>query len=190
MVELSDSTRRLVIFVAIVLGGSVLLIFDIPVLYLMMGVIGIAIVLLVITGTIILSELIQDLRYWLKSRPKKPKKEKQPKEKRKEKAKGEGLFSSLSGKIKMPSIALPAIKLPARSEKSRDEKKKAKEEKKGEKRRKSLKRLKKRQIKKERSKKRAWHLIVENQMILHLMPTFWKVWILMTVLTSMLNLTQ
>jgi hypothetical protein len=131
MVELSDSTRRLVIFVAIVLGGSVLLIFDIPVLYLMMGVIGIAIVLLVITGTIILSELIQDLRYWLKSRPKKPKKEKQPKEKGKEKAKGEGIFSSLSGKIKIPSIALPAIKLPARSEKSRDEKKKAKEEKKG-----------------------------------------------------------
>ena len=62
MVELSDSTRRLVIFVAIVLGGSILLIFDIPVLYLMMGVIGITIVLLVITGTIILSELIQELR--------------------------------------------------------------------------------------------------------------------------------
>ena len=84
MVELSDSTRRLVIFVAIVLGGSILLIFDIPVLYLMMGVIGITIVLLVITGTIILSELIQELRYWLKNRPKKPKKEKPPKEKGKE----------------------------------------------------------------------------------------------------------
>lgn len=123
MVELSDSTRRLVIFVTIVLGGSVLLIFDIPVLYLMMGVIGIAIVLLVITGTIILSELIRDLRQWLKSRPKKPKKEKPPKEKGKAKGKGEGLFSSLSGKIKMPSLSLPAIKMPSRSDKPREEKK-------------------------------------------------------------------
>jgi len=131
MIELSDSTRRLVIFVAIVLGGSILLIFDIPVLYLMMGVIGIAIILLVITGTIILSELIRDIKYWLKNRPKKPKKEKPPKEKGKEKAKGAGIFSSLSGKIKMPSISLPAIKLPSRSEKPRDEKKKGREEKKG-----------------------------------------------------------
>lgn len=131
MVELSDSTRRLIIFVTIVLGGSVLLIFDIPVLYLMMGVIGIAVVLLVITGTIILSELIQDLRYWLKNRPKKPKKDKTSKEKGKEKAKGEGLFSSLSGKFKLPSIALPAIKMPSRSEKPRDEKKKSRDEKKG-----------------------------------------------------------
>ncbi|NLV26829.1 MAG: hypothetical protein GXY48_06650, partial [Methanomicrobiales archaeon] len=55
MVELSDSTRRLVIFVTIVLGGSILLIFDIPVLYLLMAIIGIAVILLVITGTIILS---------------------------------------------------------------------------------------------------------------------------------------
>ncbi|WP_214035021.1 hypothetical protein [Methanospirillum sp.] len=127
MVELSDSTRRLVIFVTIVLGGSVLLIFDIPVLYLMMAVIGIAIVLLVITGTIILSELVRDLRLWLKSRPKKPKKEKPPKEK----VKGEGLFSSLSGKIKIPSINLPSIKLPSMPERSKGEKKKGRDAKKG-----------------------------------------------------------
>lgn len=130
MVELSDSTRRLVIFVTIVLGGSILLIFDIPVLYLMMGVIGIAIVLLVITGTIILSELIRDLRARLKSRPKKPKKEKPAKEKTKEKPKGEGLFSSLSSKLKIPAISLPSMKLPERSEKSKEDKKKGKEEKK------------------------------------------------------------
>ncbi|QXO95929.1 hypothetical protein KSK55_05980 [Methanospirillum purgamenti] len=129
MVELSDSTRRLVIFVAIVLGGSILLIFDIPVLYLMMGVIGIAVILLIITGTIILSELIHNLRQWLKSRPKKPKKEKSAKEKGK--APGEGIFSSLSDKFKLPSISLPAIKLPSRSEKPRNEKKKGTEEKKG-----------------------------------------------------------
>ncbi|MDD3574022.1 MAG: hypothetical protein PHD71_03195 [Methanospirillum sp.] len=130
MVELSDSTRRLVIFVAIVLGGSVLLIFDIPVLYLMIAVIGIATVLLIITGTIILSELIRDIRHWLKTRPKKPKKEKPPKDKGKEKVKGEGLFSSLSGKIKLPSFTLPSIKMPSRPVKTRDEKKKSRDEKK------------------------------------------------------------
>jgi hypothetical protein len=92
MVELSDSTRRLVIFVAIVLGGSILLIFDIPVLYLMMGVIGITIVLLVITGTIILSELIQELRYWLKNRPKKPKKREATKRERKGEGEGRRYF--------------------------------------------------------------------------------------------------
>lgn len=126
MVELSDSTRRLVIFVTIVLGGSILLIFDIPVLYLLMAIIGIAVILLVITGTIILSELIRDLLSWLKSRPKKPKKEKPSKDKKK----SEGLFSSLTGKIKMPAISLPSIKLPERSVKDKEEKKKTKEEKK------------------------------------------------------------
>ena len=123
MVELSDSTRRLIIFVTIVLGGSVLLIFDIPVLYLMMGVIGIAIILLVITGTIILSELILDLRQWLMSRPKQPKQDTPSKEKGKPKGKGVWLVSSLSGKKKMPSLSLPAIKMPSRSEKPREEKK-------------------------------------------------------------------
>ncbi len=129
MVELSDSTRRLVIFVAIVLGGSILLIFDIPVLYLMMAVIGIAVALLVITGTIILSELIHEFRHWLKNRPKKPKKEKPKKAKKIEKGKGGGVFSSLSGMIKLPSLSLPAIKLPSRSEKPQTEKKKGGEEK-------------------------------------------------------------
>ena len=123
MVELSDSTRRLVIFVAIVLGGSVLLIFDIPVLYLMIAVIGIAVALLIITGTVILSELIQDIGHWLKIRPKKSKIEKPPKDKGKEKVKGEGLFSSLSGKIKLPSFTLASIKMPFRPLKTRAEKK-------------------------------------------------------------------
>jgi len=126
MAELSDSTRRLIIFVAIVLGGSVLLIFDIPVLYLMMVVVGIAVVLLVITGTIILTDVIRNLIYKLKTRPKKPKKEKRPKEKKLK----EGRMSSLSGKFSLPSISLPQIKIPARPVKEKEKSKKAKENKK------------------------------------------------------------
>jgi len=130
MAQLSDSTRRLVIFVTIVLGGSILLIFDIPVLYLMMGVIGIAVLLLVITGTIIISEILHNFRFWLKNRPKKPKKEKLSREKEREKKDGKGIFSSLSGKFKLPSISLPAIKMPARSEKIKGEENKGNGEKK------------------------------------------------------------
>jgi len=127
MVEFSDSTRRLVIFVSIVLGGSILLIFDIPVLYLMMGVIGIAALLMVITGTIILSELIQNLRAWLKTRPKKPKKEKVPKNPRRDDSGSTGgIFSSITSKIKMPSLSLPSIKMPERKEKPPKEKKEKK----------------------------------------------------------------
>lgn len=129
MVEFSDSTRRLVIFVSIVLGGSILLIFDIPVLYLMMGVIGIAVLLLIITGTIILSELIQELRAWLKARPIKPKKEKAPKQRREESGGAGGIFSSITSKIKIPALTLPAIKLPERKEKPPKEKREKKEKK-------------------------------------------------------------
>jgi hypothetical protein len=120
MPEFSDSTRRLVIFVAIVLGGSVLLIFDIPVLYLMMVVIGIAVILLVITGTIILSEIIRSFINKFRSRPKKPKKEKIKKDK-----------SSISGKFSFPSLSLPKLKMPARDKKEKEKPKKVKENKKG-----------------------------------------------------------
>lgn len=130
MPELSDSTRRLVIFVAIVLGGSVLLIFDIPVLYLMMAVIGIALILLIITGTIILKELISDLIYRLKTRPKKPKKEKQIKEKKREKKSKEEKKGSPSGRFSFPSIGLPKFKSPARTKNETDNAKKVRGKKK------------------------------------------------------------
>jgi len=131
MVELTDSTRRLIIFVTIVLGGSVLLLFDIPVLYLMMVVIGLAVGLMVMTGMVILSELIRDLRYRLKNRkPKlkrpKPKKEQPPVKKKSE---GEGLFSNMMKKLpRMPT--LPSINLPKPKTAPRPEKKKSEDDKK------------------------------------------------------------
>jgi len=134
MVELTDSTRRLIIFVTIVLGGSVLLLFDIPVLYLMMVVIGLSIGLMVMTGMLILSELIRDLRYRLKNRKPKVKKP-QPKKEKPSGSKGskrEGLFSGLMKKLpQMPK--LPSINLPKPGKGDSSEKKKVKEEKKSKK---------------------------------------------------------
>lgn len=127
MVELTDSNRRLLIFVTIVLGGSILLIFDIPVLYLMMAVIFLALALLVITGTLILSEVIHDLFIRFKSRPKK---EKKPKPK-KEKTKSNGKGSILKGfSFKMP--ALPSLSLPKSAPKEKKEKPKEAAKKKAE----------------------------------------------------------
>ncbi|MFH0966461.1 MAG: hypothetical protein V1862_02095 [Methanobacteriota archaeon] len=131
MVELTDSTRRLIIFVTIVLGGSVLLLFDIPVLYLMMVVIGLAIGLMVMTGMLILSELIRDLQYRLKNRRPKVKKPQPKKEKpsRSMGSSGDGLFSGLMKKLpKMPT--LPSVSLPKPAKRDLPEKKKLKEEKK------------------------------------------------------------
>jgi hypothetical protein len=131
MVELTDSNRRLIIFITIVLGGSVLLLFDIPILYLMMVVIGLAIGLMVITGMLILSEIIRDLRYRLKNRKPKVKKPK-PKKKQTPKKKvsgGSGLFSGLKSKLpKMPT--LPSVKRPKPAIEDQPEKKKTREEKK------------------------------------------------------------
>jgi len=131
MVELSDSNRRLIIFISIVLGGSILLLFDIPVLYLMMAVIILAVGLMVMTGMLILSELIHDLRIRLKNRKPKVKKPKPKKESADGKSLGlGGIFSGLSSKIpkvpSMPSINLSLPKMP-----DRPEKKKEKPEKKG-----------------------------------------------------------
>lgn len=131
MVDLTDSTRRLIIFVTIVLGGSVLLLFDIPVLYLMMVVIGLAIGLMVMTGMLILSEFIRDLRYRLKNRKPKAKKPQQKKEKLSSSkgSAGEGLLSGLMKKLpKMPD--LPAFKLPKTGTGDSSGKKNAKVEKK------------------------------------------------------------
>jgi len=129
MVELNDSTRRLIIFVTIVLGGSVLLLFDIPVLYLMMVVIGLAIGLMVATGMLILSELIRDIRFRLKSRPPKVKKQKPKADKgQAKKRSGEGIFSGLMKKLpRMPS--LPSVKLPGSGSDTRKDKPKSKGEK-------------------------------------------------------------
>ncbi len=128
MVEFSDSTRRLIIFVVIVFGGSVLLLFDVPVLYLMMAVLFIAVGILVITGTLILSETIRTLLSWFKARPKKEKKPKPKKEKAK--PKGQSAISGLLKKVKLPS--LPKISMPKREPKPKKEKtkpeKKAKQE--------------------------------------------------------------
>lgn len=121
MVQLNDSTRRLIIFVTIVLGGSVLLIFDIPVLYLMMVVIGLAVGLMVATGMIILSELIRDLQIRLKNRKPKVKKAK-PKAEKSSGSKGGGALSGLLAKLpKMPS--LPSVNLPKPKAKEKLEKK-------------------------------------------------------------------
>ncbi len=121
MVQLNDSTRRLIIFVTIVLGGSVLLIFDIPVLYLMMVVIGLAIGLMVATGMIILSELIRDLQIRLKNRKPKVKKPK-PNVEKTAGSKGGGTLAGLLSKLpKMPS--LPAISLPKPKPKEKQERK-------------------------------------------------------------------
>jgi hypothetical protein len=129
MVELNDSTRRLIIFVTIVLGGSILLLFDIPVLYLMMVVIGLAIGLMVATGMLIMSELIRDLRFRLKNRKPKVKKQKPKVDKSSKKGTdGEGLFSGLMKKLpKMPSLS--SVKLPTTGFGSRADKPKVKEEK-------------------------------------------------------------
>lgn len=122
MVELSDSNRRLIIFISIVVGGSILLLFDIPVLYLMMAVIGLAVFLMLITGMLILSELIRDLRIRLKNRQPRAKKPKSPKEKGSLTGSGGGgLFSGLKAKMpKMPSLpSLPSlnVSLPRSSDK-------------------------------------------------------------------------
>ncbi len=103
--NLSDSSRRFILFLVIVIGGSVLLIFDIPVVYLMVALFGLAGILLVVTGAIIIGDVIHEIRYVLKNRkPKvkkiKPKKEpKQKKEPKKREAAGKSSpFSLLSGK--------------------------------------------------------------------------------------------
>jgi hypothetical protein len=129
MVELNDSTRRLIIFVTIVLGGSILLLFDIPVLYLMMVVIGLAIGLMVATGMLILSEFIRDLRFRLKNRKPKVKKSKPKADKSSKKGdSGEGFLSGLMKKL--PSMpTLPSVKLPSSPLGSRTDKPKIKEEK-------------------------------------------------------------
>ena len=62
MVKFSDSTRRLVTFLLIVLVGSALLIFDIPILYLLIVMLFIALIFALFTGMLILSEVIADLR--------------------------------------------------------------------------------------------------------------------------------
>nr|WP_319540096.1 MFS transporter [uncultured Methanospirillum sp.] len=131
MVQLTDSTRRLIIFVTIVLGGSILLIFDIPVLYLMMVVIGLAIGLMVATGMLILSEVIKDLRIRLKNRKPKPKKSK-PKSEKTSAAKGAGggFFSGLMQKLpKMPSLPSVNLSLPKSSGKPDKKEKPAKKQK-------------------------------------------------------------
>lgn len=111
MVQLTDSTRRLIIFITIVLGGSILLIFDIPVLYLMMAVIGLAMGLMVATGMIILSELIRDIRIRLKNRKPKVKKPKPKSDTSSAGSKRSNPLAGLMSKLpKMPS--LPAISLP------------------------------------------------------------------------------
>ena len=126
MVQLSDSNRRLIIFVTIVLGGSILLLFDIPVLYLMIVVIGLAICLMVITGMLILSELIRDLRIRLKNR--KPKVKKPKPKKDKSGAKGSGTSGMLSGLMtKLPRMpAIPSINLSLPKSTERPEKKREK----------------------------------------------------------------
>ena len=134
MVQLTDSTRRLIIFVTIVLGGSILLIFDIPVLYLMMVVIGLAIGLMVATGMLILSEVIKDLRIRLKNRKPKPKKSKPKSEKTSAvKGAGGGIFSNLMQKLpKMPSLPSVNLSLPKSSDKPEKKEKLAKKQKKEE----------------------------------------------------------
>jgi hypothetical protein len=120
MVQLTDSTRRLIIFITIVLGGSILLIFDIPVLYLMMVVIGLAIGLMIATGMLIISELIKDLRNRLKNRKPKVKKPKPRKEKTSG-GKGSGEGSFISGLLKMipkmPSLPKGNLSSPKSKEK-------------------------------------------------------------------------
>jgi len=131
MVQLTDSTRRLIIFVTIVLGGSILLIFDIPVLYLMMVVIGLAIGLMVATGMLILSEVIKDLRIRLKNRKPKPKKAKPKNEKPSAgKGAGGGIFSGLMQKLpKMPSLPSVNLSLPKSSGKPEKKEKPSKKQK-------------------------------------------------------------
>ena len=132
MVQLTDSTRRLIIFITIVLGGSILLIFDIPVLYLMMVVIGLALGLMIATGMLILSELIRDLRTRLKNRKPKVKKQKQKSEKSLgSKKPGEsGLFSGLMKKLpKMPSLPSVNLSLPKGKEKPEKKEKPGKKQK-------------------------------------------------------------
>lgn len=128
MMQLTDSTRRLIIFISIVLGGSILLIFDIPVLYLMMVVIGLAIGLMAATGMLILSEVIRDLRVRLKNRKPKPKKSK-PKTEKSSSAKGSsgGFLSGLKMKLpKMPSLPSVNLGLPKSAGKSEKKEKSAK----------------------------------------------------------------
>ena len=132
MVQLTDSTRRLIIFITIVLGGSILLIFDIPVLYLMMVVIGLALGLMIATGMLILSELIRDLRARLKNRKPKVKKQKQKSEKPagSKKSGDGGIFSGLMKKLpKMPSFPSVNLSLPKGKDKPEKKEKPVKKQK-------------------------------------------------------------
>ncbi|MDR2855583.1 MAG: hypothetical protein LBV40_05455 [Methanomicrobiales archaeon] len=65
MAQFNDSTRRLIAFLLIVLVGSVLLLFDIPVLYLLLAVILIALVFALFTKMLIFSVVCADIREWL-----------------------------------------------------------------------------------------------------------------------------
>ncbi len=97
MVKLTDSTRRFILFIVIVIGGSVLLLFDIPVIYLIFALIALACILLVITGAILLGDVISEMRYLLKNRKPKIKKQKPKKEPKKSKVPGGvSLFSRFS----------------------------------------------------------------------------------------------
>ena len=116
MVKLSDSTRRLVTFLLIVIVGSALLIFDIPILYLLFAMLFIALIFALFTGMLILSEIISNLREYFKeyrakikaqpakdrSEKKKEKEEKSTKEKstkeKSTKEKGAGLFGRFRSK--------------------------------------------------------------------------------------------
>ena len=90
MAQFNDSTRRLIVFLLIIIVGSVLLVFDIPVLYLFFALVSTALVFSFFTGMLILSEMGADLRGWF-SKPRATRKT-QPSTKKDTKGEGKGIF--------------------------------------------------------------------------------------------------
>lgn len=103
---MKDSTLRLVLFVVIMMFGSMMILFDIPVFYLLVGAVGLGILVLFLTGTIKLPSLKRRTAAEKAAAPKKEEKkrvkEKRPPKEKREKTPGKKggageFFSSLKG---------------------------------------------------------------------------------------------
>ena len=100
---MKDSTRRLVLFIVILVAGSLMIVLDIPVFYLILGTVCLGIILLFLTGAVRLPSFRREGKKQKGPSPPAPeKKAKKIPKKRKERIQGEKggigeFFSSLAG---------------------------------------------------------------------------------------------
>jgi len=131
---MKDSTRRLLLFLIIVVAGSVMILIDIPIFYLLLGVMVLAILLLFLTGAILLPSLKRGSRTddakkakaikdtGSASAAKKSKKKRKVDAAQKPARRGiGGLFGSLGGGF---SVILSNIKSVSKSDREKEEKRK------------------------------------------------------------------